>query len=49
VGYKYGDKRDDVGQVVFNAADYPNAKKEQPKVTKDFSFAYQDAMRKANW
>ncbi len=46
VGYKYGDKRDDVGQVVFNAADYPNAKKEQPKITKDFSFAYQDAMRK---
>jgi hypothetical protein len=43
--YKYGDKEVSLEQIPFKAEDYPNAKTEQPKVTKSFSFAYQPAMK----
>ncbi len=46
VAYKYGTERQEVGNAQLNAADFPNAKKEQPKVEKDFTFAYVDAMQR---
>jgi tetratricopeptide (TPR) repeat protein len=46
VAYLYGNQRQEVGNVEFKAADYPNAKKEQPRVNKDMSFAYVDAMQR---
>lgn len=46
IAYKYGEQKADVGTVQFNAADFPNAKKEQPKLDKNFSFAYTDAMKR---
>jgi len=46
IAYKYGDKKTDVGTIEFNAADYPNAKKESPVKSQEFNFPYQDDMRK---
>jgi len=46
VTYLYGGQRQAVDSVVFKASDYPNAKKEQPRVNKDMSFAYVDAMQR---
>jgi len=46
VAYKYGAERQEVGSAQLNAADFPNAKKEQPKIEKDFTFAYVDAMQR---
>jgi hypothetical protein len=43
--YKYGDKEVALDPIPFKAEDYPNAKTEQPKVTKSFTFAYQPAMK----
>jgi hypothetical protein len=43
--YKYGDKEVALDQIPFKSDDYPNAKTEQPKVTKSFTFAYQPAMK----
>jgi hypothetical protein len=43
--YKYGDRETALDPIVFNANDYPNAATEQPRVTKDFSFAYNPAMK----
>ncbi|MBT1702366.1 tetratricopeptide repeat protein [Chryseosolibacter indicus] len=43
--YKYGEKEVALDPIPFKAEDYPNAKTEQPKVTKNFSFAYAPAMR----
>lgn len=43
--YKYGDKEVALDPIPFKAEDYPNAKTEQPKVNKSFSFAYQPAMK----
>jgi Flp pilus assembly protein TadD len=43
--YKYGDKEVALDPIPFKAEDYPNASTEQPKVTKNFSFAYQPAMK----
>ncbi|MCU0384230.1 MAG: hypothetical protein MUF68_09225, partial [Cyclobacteriaceae bacterium] len=43
--YKYNDQELALTPVVLKAEDYPNAKTEQPKVTKSFSFAYQPAMK----
>jgi tetratricopeptide (TPR) repeat protein len=40
VDYKYGEKRVEVGTIEFKAADFPNAKKEQPKLNKSFSFPF---------
>src|SRR5690349_21627715 len=48
IDYKAGEKKTDVGEVVFNAADYPNAKKEQPKAEKSFTFPYTDDMQRGN-
>ncbi|QHT66496.1 hypothetical protein GXP67_07415 [Rhodocytophaga rosea] len=48
IDYKAGEKKTDVGDLVFNAADYPNAKKEQPKAEKSFSFPYTDDMQRGN-
>ena len=46
VDYKYGDKKTDVGNLEYAAADFPNAKKEQPKLEKNFSFPYQEGMER---
>ncbi|MCX7638354.1 MAG: hypothetical protein N2044_10975 [Cyclobacteriaceae bacterium] len=43
--YKYGDREAALEPIVFNANDYPNAATEQPRVSKNFSFAYNPAMR----
>jgi hypothetical protein len=43
--YKYGDREAALEPVVFNANDYPNAATEQPRVTKNFAFAYNPAMK----
>ncbi len=43
--YKYGEKELALDPIPFKAEDYPNSKTEQPKVTKNFSFAYAPAMR----
>ena len=44
--YKYGDKEVALDPIPFKAEDYPNAKTEQPKVSKSFSFAYQPAIQR---
>lgn len=46
LAYKYADRRQDVGAIVFEASEFPNAKKEQPKLSKDFTFAYVDEMKR---
>ncbi|MDJ1502528.1 hypothetical protein [Xanthocytophaga agilis] len=46
IAYKYGDKKTDVGSIQFNAADYPNAKKESPVKSQEFNFPYQEDMRR---
>jgi hypothetical protein len=38
--YKYGDQSIKVGTIEYKGADYPNAKTEQPVISKHFSFAY---------
>jgi hypothetical protein len=43
--YKYNDQELAITPIVLNGDDYPNAKTEQPRVTKSFSFAYQPAMK----
>ena len=43
--YKYTEQELELTPVVLKAEDYPNAKTEQPKVTKSFSFPYQPAMK----
>ncbi len=43
--YKYGEKEQALEPIAFKGDDYPNAAKEQPKVTKNFVFAYAPAMR----
>jgi outer membrane protein OmpA-like peptidoglycan-associated protein len=44
--YKYGDRKTDVGSLEYAAADFPNAKKEQPKLNKSFTFPYQEGMER---
>jgi len=48
VDYKYGDRKTDVGNLEYAAADFPNAKKEQPKMNKNFSFPYQEGMERGD-
>lgn len=43
--YKYGEQELALDPIPFKAEDYPNAGTEQPKVTKNFSFAYAPAMK----
>jgi hypothetical protein len=43
--YKYGESETALEPVAFNAEDYPNSSTEQPRVTKDFTFAYAPAMK----
>jgi hypothetical protein len=43
--YKYGENELALDPIPFKAEDYPNAKTEQPKVTKSFFFAYAPAMK----
>lgn len=40
VNYDYGDQSESLGEMVFKAADYPDQKEKQPKVSKSFSFPY---------
>lgn len=46
--YKYGEQEVQVGDIVFNADEYPNSDTEQPRATESFSFAYQPAMKSGN-
>ncbi len=43
--YKYGDRETALDPIPFRAEDYPNAATEQPRVTRNFSFAYNPAMK----
>jgi hypothetical protein len=43
--YKYGDQEVSLEPIPFKAEDYPNSSTEQPRVTKNFAFAYQPAMK----
>lgn len=43
--YKYGDQEIALDPIPFKAEDYPNASTEAPRVTKNFTFAYQPAMK----
>lgn len=43
--YKYGDSEVAMDPIPFKAEDYPNSGTEQPKVTRNFSFAYQPAYK----
>jgi outer membrane protein OmpA-like peptidoglycan-associated protein len=43
--YKYGDSELALDPIPFKAEDYPNAKTEQPRVTKTFSFPYKAAYK----
>jgi tetratricopeptide (TPR) repeat protein len=43
--YKYGEQELALDPIPFKAGDFPNAGTEQPKVTKNFSFAYAPAMK----
>ncbi|GIV36066.1 MAG: hypothetical protein KatS3mg032_0445 [Cyclobacteriaceae bacterium] len=43
--YKYGEQETALEPIVFNANDYPNAATEQPRITKEFTFAYNPAMK----
>src|SRR5690242_11080162 len=43
--YKYGEKEKALDPISFKAEDYPNASTEQPSTTKDFTFAYEPAMK----
>lgn len=38
--YQYGEQKVDLQTLEFIASDYPNAKTEQPKVSKHYAFAY---------
>ncbi|MEM9856082.1 MAG: hypothetical protein AAF843_01925 [Bacteroidota bacterium] len=42
--YKYGDSESALEPIQFKAEDYPNASEEQPRATKEYSFAYSPAM-----
>ncbi len=43
--YKYGDQELEVGTIDFKAEDYPQSDVTPPRVSKNFSFAYSDAMK----
>ncbi len=43
--YKYGEQETALDPITFNATDYPNSATEQPRVSKDFTFAYKPAMK----
>ncbi len=43
--YKYGEQETALDPITFNANDYPNSATEQPRVSKDFTFAYKPAMK----
>lgn len=43
--YKYGEQETALEAISFKAEDYPNSATEQPRVTKNFSFAYTPAMK----
>ena len=43
--YKYGENEVALEPIPFKAEDYPNSSEEQPRVTKDFAFAYAPAMK----
>jgi hypothetical protein len=43
--YKYGQGEKALDPIPFKAEDYPNGSTEQPKVTKNFAFAYEPSMK----
>lgn len=43
--YKYGENEVALEPIPFKAEDYPNSATEQPRVTKNFAFAYAPAMK----
>lgn len=44
--YKYGDPAQDFDQIEFSNTDFQNQDVEQPNITRDFSFFYEDEMEK---
>lgn len=46
VNYKYMDKTEVLGDIEFKSTDFPNAKTEQPKVSKRFKMSYSEDKRK---
>jgi len=46
--YKYGTQEKALTPIVFAAKDYPNSATEQPKVTQEYTFAYDPAMSRGN-
>ncbi len=46
--YQYGTQEKQLAPVVFNEKDFPNASTEQPKASKEYSFAYDPAMSRGN-
>jgi hypothetical protein len=43
--YKYGEQETALESIPFKAEDYPNSSSEQPRVSKNFTFAYAPAMK----
>ena len=43
--YKYGEQETALEPIEFKAGNYPNSSTEQPRVSKDFTFAYTPAMK----
>ncbi len=43
--YKYGEQETALESIPFKAEDYPNSSTEQPRVSKNFTFAYAPAMK----
>lgn len=46
--YKYGTQEKQLSPIVFAAKDYPNSATEQPRVSQEYSFAYDPAMSRGN-
>ena len=46
VNYKYGDKVQTAGEFMFKSTDFPDAATTQPKLSKEYSFAYSDDMKR---
>lgn len=46
--YRYGTQERQLEALVFKAEDYPNSNTEQPKITKEFVFPYDEAMSRGN-
>ena len=46
--YKYGSSEMETGQIEFAADEFPNSGTQQPRISKEFSFAYDPAMKQGD-